>query len=276
MQVIDAHQHFWNYDPVRDAWIGNDMSVLKKDYLPQDLSRILTENNINGTVVVQASQTLEETRFLLSLSAEYEFIKGIVGWVDIRSDDLKQQLTEFKTNKKLKGFRHILQAETDRTFMLHPEFLKGLRLLFEYGYTYDILIYKDQLKYLPALVSKFPDQKFLLDHMAKPDIKMKDLKEWQRDLQPLKQFPNLYCKLSGLVTEADWKKWKMEDFKDYLDVAIDVFGINRVMFGSDWPVCLLAATYKDVLNICKEYFSGFSKEEQEKVFSSNAITFYNL
>lgn len=276
MQIIDAHQHFWVYDPDRDSWINDSMSVLKKDYLPEDLNKIINELEISGTVAIQASQSIRETEFLLSLADKFDFIKGVVGWVDIQSPSLEQHLSQFKSNEKLKGFRHILQSEKDRSFMLRYEFINGIKTLGKYGYTYDILIFKDQLKYIGQFVSTCDEQKFVLDHLAKPDIQKKDIMTWKNEMLELKKLPNLYCKLSGFVTEADWNNWNQQDFKDYFDIVVDVFGMNRIMFGSDWPVCLCAATYKDVLFILKEYFASFSKDEQQKIFASNAITFYNL
>jgi L-fuconolactonase len=276
MQIIDAHQHFWIYDQDRDSWINDSMSVLRKDYLPEHLNKIINELEINGTVAIQASQSIQETEFLLSLADKFDFIKGVVGWVDIQSPLLKQQLSQFENNKKLKGFRHILQSEKDRGFMLRNEFIKGIQILGEFDYTYDILIYKDQLNYINQFVSKCDEQKFVIDHLAKPDIRNKDIMTWKKEMLVLKKIQNLYCKLSGFVTEADWNNWNQHDFKDYFDIIVEVFGMDRIMFGSDWPVCLLAATYKDVLFILKEYFSSFSINEQQKIFASNAITFYNL
>ena len=276
MDKIDAHQHFWIYDPIRDSWIDNSMSVLKQNYLPEDLNSIIYDLGINGTIVVQASQSKQETEFLLLQADKFDFIKGVVGWVDLQSSKLDEELSTYKNNKKLKGFRHILQAEKDRSFMLQDKFIKGIRMLEKYGYTYDILIYKDQLKYIRKFISAYNDQRFVLDHLAKPDIKNKEIMEWKKDMLKLREFPNLYCKLSGFVTEADWHDWKPQDFKDYFDIVVDVFGIDRILFGSDWPVCLLAASYKQVLQILKDYFSGYSKDEQQKIFGSNAISFYNL
>jgi Predicted metal-dependent hydrolase of the TIM-barrel fold len=276
MQIIDAHQHFWIYDPERDSWIDNSMSALKKDYLPEELNETLNEIGIQGTVAVQASQSKQETEFLLSLANKFDFIKGVVGWVDLQSSHLEEELLAYKSNKKLKGFRHILQGEKDRSFMLREPFIKGIHMLEKYGYTYDILIYKDQLKYIPQFVAECKEQRFILDHLAKPDIKNKEIMEWKKDMLQLKGITNLYCKVSGFVTEADWYNWKPKDFKDYFDVVVEVFGIDRIVFGSDWPVCLLAASYQQVLQILKDYFSTFSKEEQQKVFASNAISFYNL
>ena len=276
MQIIDAHQHFWIYDPIRDSWIDNSMSVLKQDYLPEDLNTIINDVGVKGTIAVQASQSRQETEFLLSLAGKFNFIKGVVGWLDLQSSQLEEELLTFKSNTKLKGFRHILQGEKDRSFMLQHEFIRGIRMLEKYGYTYDILIYKDQLKYIPQFLADFKQQRFVLDHLAKPDIKNKEIMEWKKEILKLKPFTNLYCKISGFVTEADWKNWKPQDFKVYFDVIVDVFGIDRILFGSDWPVCLLAANYKEVLQILKDYFSNYSKDEQQKVFASNAISFYNL
>jgi L-fuconolactonase len=273
---IDAHQHFWNYDPERDNWITNEMSVIKKDFLPQHLQPILRENGFDGCVVVQADQSENETNFLLDLANKNDFIKGVVGWVDLQSENIEERLAYYKSFKKLKGFRHILQGEKDRAYMLKPEFKRGINALTQFNYTYDILIFPDQLQYTKKFVESFPEQKFVIDHLAKPYIKDKKIGGWKEDIQQVAQYKNVYCKISGMVTEASWQSWKEKDFIPYIDVVVNAFGTDRIMFGSDWPVCLLAEEYNEVVNIVKNYFSSFTQNEQDKFFGQNAIKFYKL
>jgi L-fuconolactonase len=276
MNRIDAHQHFWKFDPVRHNWITNEMSVIKKDFLPHDLQPLLLQNNFDGCVVVQVDQSEKETQFLIELAKENDFIKGVVGWVNLQSDDIEEKLEYYKAFNIIKGFRHILQAEEDRKFMLNSQFMRGVSLLHKHNFTYDILIYADQLKYVKGFVAGFPKQKFVIDHLAKPDIKHKNSEEWKKDIYAAAEYENVYCKISGMVTEADWGKWKEEDFTPYLDTIVEAFGVNRIMFGSDWPVCLLAASYSQVADIPAKYFSSFSELEQDKFFGGNAIQFYDL
>ena len=276
MKKIDAHQHFWKFDPVRDSWINEDMKVIQRDFFPEDLLPLLKQNNFEGCVAVQSDQSEEENRFHLQNAGKFDFIKGIVGWVDLQSENIEERLQYYHQFKKLKGFRHVLQGEPQRDLMLQPAFMNGVSRLRKYDFTYDILIFKDQLQYIPRFVSSFPDQPFIIDHMAKPAIKNGEIDQWKKDIQGTAQFENLSCKISGMVTEADWKNWKKENFKPYLDVIVEAFGINRIMFGSDWPVCLVAASYSEMLNIVEDYFSSFSKDEQEKFFALNAARFYNL
>jgi len=276
MHRIDAHQHFWKYDPVIHSWITDEMPAIKKDFLPHDLKPLLEQHNFNGCVAVQADQSEKETQFLIDLAKENDFIKGVVGWVNLLADDIEEKLEYYESFTVLKGFRHVLQGEEDRKFMLNSQFMRGIGLLQKNNLTYDILIYADQLKYVKPFVSNFPKQKFVIDHLAKPGIKHKNLDEWKKDMYTAAENENVYCKISGMVTEADWQKWKEDDFTPYLDTIVEAFGMNRVMFGSDWPVCFLAASYKQVMGIPAKYFSSFSKLEQDKFFGGNAIQFYNL
>ena len=276
MVTIDAHQHFWNYDPVRDSWITPEMGVIRRDFLPVDLAPVLKENNVDGCVAVQACQNEAENDFLLSLTADASFIKGIVGWVDLRADNIEERLQHYKQYDRMKGFRHVLQGETDRALMLKPEFKNGIRKLAKYGYTYDILIFTDQIKYATELVAAFPDQKFVLDHIAKPLIKDGDIDDWAKDINALARYENVWCKLSGMVTEADWKNWETSHFTPYLDVVTEAFGTSRLMYGSDWPVCQVAASYSEVKGIVDEYAQQFSEDEQKLIFGGNAVSFYNL
>ena len=233
--VIDAHQHFWHYDLVQHSWINDEMSVIRKDFLPADLKPVLEENGVAGCVAVQADQTEAETNFLLKLSDENDFIKGVVGWVDLRSDNLQQRLEHYAQFKNIKGFRHILQGE-EPAFMLQASFLKGIGLLQRFNFTYDVLVFPKHLKAALQLVKQFPDQPFVIDHIAKPYIKGGIIDGWKEDIAAIAQYPNVHCKISGMVTEADMRNWKQADFTPYLDVITNSFGIDRIMYGSDWPV----------------------------------------
>jgi L-fuconolactonase len=276
MMFIDAHQHFWQYSPTAYDWIDDTMKPLQQDFLPQQLKPLLQQNNFSGSVAVQALQTEAETEFLLTLAAEHDFIKGVVGWADLQAADVETKLAKLAQNPKLKGLRHVVQGEPDDKFLLRPNFLRGITLLQKFNFTYDILIYPKHLPVATEFVAKFPEQPFVLDHIAKPFIKDHLLLPWAQHIQELAQNPHVYCKLSGMVTEADWQNWQPTDFKPYLDVIIEAFGPNRLMIGSDWPVCTLAGTYAEVMNLVKEYLYQFSKTDQEKILGGNATRFYNL
>ena len=272
---IDAHQHFWQFDPVRDAWIDDTMSIIQRDFLPKDLLPILTENNIDGCVAVQADQSETETEFLLALAAKNEFIKGVVGWVDLRKENAEERLAHYAKNPLFKGVRHIAQGEAD-DFLLRPDVQRGIGLLAQYHLTYDILVFARQLPAAIELVKAFPQQKFVLDHLAKPQFSKGFDKEWQAQITTLAEYPNVFCKLSGMVTETDDFKWKKSDFTVFLDVIFASFGTDRVMYGSDWPVCLLAADYGAQLNILQEYIADFYESEESNIMGGNAVSFYNL
>lgn len=272
---IDAHQHFWNYDPVRDAWITEEMSVLQRDFLPHDLEPLLSENKLDGCVAVQADQSWEETRFLLNLAGKQPFIKGVVGWVDLKSGNLKETLIDLKANALLKGFRHILQAEPSG-YMTDPTFVKGVATLVDFGFTYDILVYHHQLPEVVRFVDQLPDMKLVIDHCAKPDILKVEFDQWAANMTKLAAYKHLHVKVSGLVTEASWKNWKVADFQRYIDLILEEFGTKRILFGSDWPVCLLAASYDQVVALAETLTHSLSKNEQANVFGGNAIDFYGL
>lgn len=276
MLKIDSHQHFWIFDPVKDSWINDQMLVIKRDFLPADLLPVLQQHGVDGCVAVQASQSDDETMFLLNLAAANTFIKGVVGWVDLKADDLDEKLQHYKQYRKLKGFRHILQAEADEQYMLQFAFKRGIATLQKHGYTYDILIFPQHLPYAAQLAGSFPDQRFVVDHLAKPAIKKQEIGKWQKDIEALSKHQNVYCKISGMLTEADWTKWKTEDFTPYLDVIFNAFGANRIMFGSDWPVCLLAGGYQGTMQVVKDYTDKLSATEQGLFWGGNAIAFYNL
>jgi L-fuconolactonase len=276
MLKIDSHQHFWKYDPVRDSWIDESMSVIQKDFSPEDLEPILKANGIDGCVIVQSDQSEAENHFQISNADSHDFIKGVVGWVDLSAANVQERLEYFSQFKKLKGFRHVLQGERQRDFMLRPDFLNGISLLNKYNFTYDILVFPDQLKFAKQFVEKFPYHRFVIDHIAKPYIKDNIIEGWQEDMRAIAEQKNVFCKISGMVTETKWNNWEKADFDPYMDVVVNAFGTDRVMFGSDWPVCLVAAKYSEVLDIVKDYFSGYSNLERDKVFGGNAIKFYNL
>ena len=272
---IDAHQHFWKYDPVKDAWITPDMETIRKDFLPDDLRPLLSASKMDGCVTVQVDQTAKETLVMLRLADQHPFINGIVGWVDLRSPGVKDQLDYLSQFKKLKGFRHIVQAEPDG-FLLQKDFLDGIKALADFGYTYDLLIFPGQLQEAVRFVRQFPNQKFVLDHMAKPLIRAGSLEPWTKQITALASAGNIYCKLSGMVTEADWRKWGLKTFLPYLDVVFSCFGPKRLLYGSDWPVCLLASTYPQQLVIVEDYINQLTPSEKQGIMGENAVQFYNL
>jgi len=273
---IDSHQHFWRYDSRRDAWITEEMSVLKRDFLPEDLIPQLRANRVEGSIAVQASQSESETTFLLDLAEQFDAIKGVVGWVDLCDPDLPKRLEHFSHFEKLRGFRHIVQSEPDDRFMLREDVLTGIRHLGEFEFTYDILIYPHQLPAAIELAERLPYQPFVLDHLAKPLIRSGVISPWADQIRLLAANPNVYCKVSGLITEADWRQWRETDFTPYLDVVFDAFGPERLMFGSDWPVCLLAADYCEVRQLLAKYLDDFPVEQRDKIFGGNAERFYRL
>ena len=273
---VDAHQHFWRYDPAEYDWIGEGMERLARDYLPADLAPLLTAEGIAGSVAVQARQTIEETRWLLGLAAKHPAILGVVGWVDLRSSEVGEQLREFAANPRFVGVRHVVQDEPDERFLLGEAFVGGLRQLHGFGLTYDLLLFPPQLPAAVELAGMMPEQPFVLDHLAKPLIKPGILDPWQADLRALACHPNVSCKLSGLVTEAAWQGWKRADFAPYLEVALEAFGPKRLMLGSDWPVCLLAAEYPDVVGIVTEFIARLSDSEQALILGGTASRFYGL
>ncbi len=276
MLKIDSHQHFWKFDPVRDSWIDDSMSVIRRDFMPEDLKPILDKHGIDGCMSVQADQSAAETAFLLALAGQHDFIKGVVGWIDLRAHDVGKNIEHYLQYKKLKGFRHVLQGEADRALMLNPQFMNGVRMLNRYGLTYDILIFPDQLGYTFQFVKTFDGHKLVIDHIAKPDIKNKNIGKWEKGMRSIAQYPNVYCKVSGMVTEANWHSWVLSDFKPYLDVVFEAFGPGRVMFGSDWPVCNVAGGYQQMLSVVKNYTSTLSADEQARFWGRNAMEFYNL
>lgn len=273
---IDSHQHFWQYDPGRDGWITDEMAVLKHDFLPDNLIPLMRANGIDACIAVQADQSEAETNFLLGLADRHAEIAGVVGWMDLRDEKIRARLKYFSRFRKLRGFRHIVQAEPDDQFLLRKEFLRGVEALAEFGFTYDILIYARHLPCANEFVRHFPEQKFVVDHLAKPDIKAGEIEWWESGIHALAENANVWCKLSGMVVEADWKSWTPADFTPYLDVVFSAFGTDRLMFGSDWPVCLPAASYTQVKSIIEDYTRDFSAQQKENIFGLNAARFYGL
>ena len=273
---IDAHQHFWRYDRREYGWIDDSMVALRRDFLPADLKPELQRSGFQGCVAVQARQTLDETPWLLELAERAPFILGVIGWVDLRSPRLPFELKSFAGNSKLVGVRHVVQSEPDERFLLQPDFLRGIAMLEEFDLAYDILIYPRHLPVAAEFVARFPRQRFVLDHLAKPPIKSGDLDSWARGIRGLASFPNLFCKVSGLVTETDWQAWKPEDMRPYLDVAFECFGPSRLMIGSDWPVCTAAAPYSQVMDVVKNYIDKYAAEERNAVLGGNAAKFWKL
>lgn len=275
---IDAHQHFWQFNQQTHSWINDQMKVIKKDFLPDDLLEHLQENQIDGCVAVQADQSDKETEFLIALASNHWIIKGVVGWIDLQlsSVKLEERLENLSQFNQLKGFRHIVQDEPDDAFMLQKSFKDGIGLLAKHNFTYDILIYPRQLSSAIELASTFPQQSFVLDHMAKPSIRTGEIDMWKKGVEELSKHENVYCKVSGIVTEADWNNWKYDQFIPYLDVIFESFGTKRIMFGSDWPVCLLSASYQKVGGIIHEYINRLSETEQSEIMGQNAINFYHL
>jgi L-fuconolactonase len=274
--LIDAHQHFWRYSAAEYPWIGAGMERLARDHLPADLAAAARPCGIQGSVAVQARQSIEESRWLLELAAADPFIKGVVGWVDLRSDQAADELDLFAADPRFVGVRHVVQDEPDPRFLLDAAFVRGLERLQPRGLTYDLLLYPHQLPAAIELAGRLPEQPFVLDHLAKPRVKAGELDPWRHDVAALARYPNVRAKLSGLVTEAAWRAWRPADFAPYLEVALEAFGPERLMFGSDWPVCLLAAEYADVVGIVDDCIGRLAPAEQQAIRGGTALEFYGL
>ena len=274
--IIDSHQHFWNYEPEKHLWIDDEMSVIRRDFLSDDLQKVFAENGVDACVAVQADQTTEETNFLISIAENNNFIKGVVGWVNLRSESIEEDLLKYKKYDVVKGFRHVVQGEQDHNFMLRPEFLRGIELLGKYDLCYDILIFPHQLGAALELVKKFPNQKFVIDHIAKPYIKDGFFEGWAVMMREIAKHQNVYCKISGMITEAGYKTWTTEQVHPYMKLVLESFGTGRVMYGSDWPVCLVAGNYSMVKSLVTDFISDLSQEQQNAIMGGNAAKFYNL
>lgn len=271
---IDSHQHFWIYTDEEYGWIDDSISMLRRDFLPSDLSPHLAGNSLDGTVAVQARQTDEETQFLLDLAQleSGDIIKGVVGWVDLQSNDLPSRLTGFGSNPLLKGFRHILQGEPEG-YMLKPRFIEGVRTLGELGFTYDLLIYSRQLHEAIEFVKSLPNSRIVLDHGAKPKIRNLEWSPWAESLEEIARFSNIFCKVSGLSFESEWTTWSDKTLGPYIRHLLNCFGAERLMFGSDWPVCLPSGSYGTVAQAIE---ACLSSTEIDRVMGNTAVEFYGL
>ncbi|MFC3415266.1 amidohydrolase family protein [Algoriphagus hitonicola] len=272
---IDSHQHFWKYDPKRHGWIDERMKQIRKDFLPGDLKPHLDSNQIHGCIAVQAEESLEETDFLLDLADKHSWIAGIVGWTDLAASDLDLILDQNSKQPKLKGFREVLQSR-DVEYFLRPEFIQGLKKIYQKGYSYDLLIYPNQLLDALQLIKKCGENRIVIDHLAKPKIKSGIWRDWKKNLKPFSEREYIYCKLSGMVTEADWKNWTYEDLIPYMEIALELFGPDRLMFGSDWPVCLLAGEYEQIFEIVNTFTDSLSNSEKARISGQTAQEFYQI
>ena len=272
--MIDSHQHFWQVGCFDYPWMSSDLGVLYRDYLPHDLAPILLQNGIDTTVLVQASNSVAESRWLLQLADANPFIAGVVGWVDLT--DAGAQLDELCAHPKFKGVRHLVESEPNDDWLIQPAVLAGLKKLSTRGCTYDLLVHTRHLKYVPQVAESFPELQFVIDHLAKPPISRNEINEWSAAMKRVAAYPNIHCKLSGLVTEANWTSWQTEDLRPYVDRALELFGVDRMMFGSDYPVCLLASSYDRVLDSFQELLKDLSDDDRDKIFSRNTQRFYRV
>ena len=272
---IDSHQHFWNYDPKKQEWITEDMSRIRRNFTPGDLYPLLQDAKLDGCIAVQADESLRETDYLLDLANQHEWILGVVGWADLGKDDLDQVLDQYASQEKLVGFREVLQSKDPR-YMLREEFIRGLHKLKERGLVYDLLLFPNHLDATLDLLKKCPEQPMVIDHLAKPLIKNGEWKEWKKKMAPIAERELIYCKISGMVTEADWKKWKAEDLLPYLEIILELFGPDRLMYGSDWPVCLVAGEYEEVYRVVDDFTSQLSPSEKDRIMGETAAEFYKI
>ena len=274
--VIDSHHHYWHYNQIEYDWIDDSMKLIRRDFLPEDLNRAIHEAGIEGVVSVQARQTVEETEWLLRMAEQNLFMKGVVGWLPLVDNDIESYLEKFTPDKNLKGLRHVVQGEPDPDFLLRADFNLGISLLKNYSLVYDILVVERQLPNTIRFVGNHPDQVFVLDHIAKPLIGQNQISPWRENIRELAKHPNVNCKISGMVTEADFTMWTPEQLQPYFDVILEAFGPDRLLFGSDWPVCLVATTYPNWVELVKKNISIFTKDDQDKILGGNAIRIYRL
>lgn len=276
--IIDAHQHFWQLDmPLDHSWLYESQhKPICRNYLPDDLLPNLKQAGVDRSVFVQTQHDLLENRWALSLAEQNPFIAGVVGWVDLASDDCETQLQEFRENPRFVGVRHITQGEPDDDFIIRSDVIRGLKVLEKYGVPFDLLFYVKHLKHAVTLAQLLPDLPMVIDHISKPGIKEGSIADWSRGLQAAAEYPNIYCKLSGMITEADWKKWTADDLRPYVYTALEAFGADRCMFGSDWPVCELAGSYQRVIDALNESLGPISDAECAQIFGKTAIAFYGL
>ena len=274
--VVDSHQHFWDIARFEYPWMGPEVAPIAKTIMPPDLAPTLAELGIDKTVLVQARSALEDTTWFLELATEYDFIAGVVGWVDLLDSNLPRVLDHLLGHPKFKGVRHQVHDEPDEAWIVRDDVLRGLRELAKRDIPYDLLLRPPHLKYVPRVVDRLPNLPLVVDHIAKPEIADGTIDEWARDMEQIAAIPHIYCKVSGMITEADWESWTPADLRPYGEVVVEQFGYDRLMFGSDWPVCLLAGTYRQVWDSAHTTVGPLSDEEHAKVFGRNAATFYKL
>ena len=273
---IDAHQHFWQYNPNTQGWITDEMSLLMRDFSPKELQKEIEALDFQGTIAVQAEETLAENHYLNNLAASNNFIKGIVGWMDLRDKYAVEKMHELKAIQKLVGFRTITQGAPDEKYLSNRQYIDNVKLLSEFNYTYDLLIHHSQMNSLVRFTDQLPDNRFILDHIGKPDIKNKQIKSWRSEIKNLAANPNIYCKLSGITTEADYKQWTYEELYPYIETVAEYFGIDRLCFGSDWPVCLVAGSYSTTYSVIEKFSQQVTEKERAKIFGLNTKEFYKL
>ena len=273
---LDAHQHFWNYHPARHAWMDERMQVIRRNFMPDDLAPELEAAGMEGCVTVQVDETEDETRFMLELARRNNIIKAVVGWTDFCAPDISDRLAHWKQEPMLKGFRTITQGQPDERYLTNRAYIDGIRHLAALGFTYDLLVYHDQLPSLIRFTERYPDQPFILDHIAKPAITAGEIRAWKEHMKILSRHPYTYCKLSGMITEADWEHWRYDDIAPYLEIAGEYFGVDRLCFGTDWPVCLLAGSYQAVKGVIDRFLGQVPEADREKIWGDNARKFYNI
>lgn len=276
MYKLDSHHHFWKYDPIEYRWITDDKSAIRRDFGPADLAREMATAGVHGAISLQARHSLDETRALLQLAGENDFIRGVVGWAPFIEENVAETIAQFSSNPKLRGLRHIVHDEPDPDYILRDDFNRGIATLQQFGLVYDILIFERHLPQTIRFVDRHPNQLFVVDHLAKPRVKAREISPWAERIEKLAKRPNVYCKISGLVTEADFHNWTEEQLTPYMDVALEAFGPQRLMFGSDWPVCLVAVAYADWVAIVERFVGKLSESEQERIWSGTAIEAYGL
>jgi L-fuconolactonase len=273
---IDAHQHFWQYNPITQGWISDSMSVLRRDFSPAELQKEIKLCEIDGTIAVQAEETYEENYYLQRLALENDFIIGIVGWMDLLDKRAEEKMIELKSLQKLVGFRTITQGAPDEKYLSNKQYIQNIKLLANYDYTYDLLVHHSQLPSLIRCTEQLPNNRFIIDHIGKPDIKHQKINNWKINIKTLAANPNIYCKLSGMTTEADYQNWRYTDLIPYMEIAAEYFGVNRLCFGSDWPVCLVAGSYSRTIDVVEQFCAQLSAKEKNKIFGENTKEFYKL
>jgi L-fuconolactonase len=276
--IVDSHHHFWQHSqPFDYSWQDTEeLAPIRRDYLPKDLEPLIRAVEVDRTIVVQTQHNVAETRWLLSMAEQNDFIAGVVGWVDLADEQCEQQLLEFRDHPKFVGVRHVTQDEPDDDFIVRPDVIRGLKVLEKHGIPFDLLFFVKHLKHAATLARQLPELPMVLDHLAKPRIKEGATADWIDNFRAAAQFPNVYCKLSGMITEADWQNWKPADLKPYVETALECFGPQRCMFGSDWPVCELAGTYDQVHTALTACLGPLSESETDAIFAETAMAFYRV